>query len=107
VDSNWLKVTTPPFHYASKHRLPEPTTSMRFDATPWIGITVTITGNHAYKGYHGIIRDVFCNRTTSSGLGFQVELLSSPPKMEIFDFDNVLEASYVVTFAFLVLQLTI
>ena len=96
VDANWVKVTTPPFYLGSKNCLPEPTTpSMQFDSTPWKGTRVTVTGDNQYKGIHGIIKDVLCNQKTSSGLRFLVELQYVPIRVELFDYDHLLEASCV------------
>lgn len=94
VDTNWVKATTPPFQFMTKDPVPTTTSSMRFDATPWLGTRVSVTGNSPHKGYHGTIKDVLCNQ---SRLRFQVELDSFPVKLEIIDHDNLLDALWVVT----------
>jgi len=68
---------------------------MRFDVTPWKGTRVSVTGHNTFKGYHGTIIDVLYTPNTTNGVRFQVELNSNPVRVDIFDYENLLEASYV------------
>ena len=65
---------------------------------PWINTTVIISDRHALKAKVGIVKDVFCNQATASGLKVEVELTTFDATMSlkrlILDYDNVIEARY-------------
>jgi hypothetical protein len=67
---------------------------------PWINIEIIIAERHAQKGYKGIIIDVLCNQQTPSGLKLLIQLTAldpnSPFRRFILDYDDVVEARYVV-----------
>jgi hypothetical protein len=70
------------------------------DPIPWIGTTVLVSKlGHPMKGYQGIIKSVLCNQPTKSGLRVVAQLThmdpSSPYKMAVLDYDNVIEVQYV------------
>jgi hypothetical protein len=65
---------------------------------PWINTTIIISDRHALKAKVGIVKDVFCNQSTASGLKVEVELMTFDAMMSlrhlILDYDGVVEARY-------------
>lgn len=66
---------------------------------PWLGTHVVITKHRSpFKGYSGVVKDVFRGQATS-GLRIVIQLThlnpSNPFQSEIFDYDEVIEKSLV------------
>ena len=95
---NVLKHTTVPHVLATQI---EPASALpRSERVPWIGTNIIITGRHPLRTRQAIIKDVLCNQSTESGLMVVIELTSLDPNAPFprltLDYDNVLEARYVV-----------
>jgi len=84
---------------------------MPSDWVPCIGTVVIILKVlHPLKGYRGTVKSALFNQQTSSGLRVAVQLAhldpASPFKMEVFDYDDIIEASYMTLHLLLCLPLT-
>ena len=72
----------------------------RNNPIPWIGTTILVLKvGHPMKGYQEIIKSVLCKQPMESGLRVVAQLThldpSSPYKMVVLNYDNVVEAQYV------------
>ncbi len=95
VHANVLRLTAVP-HVLGKHR-GDANVIPRAEKVPWIGVEVIIIGAHAQKGYLGIIKNVLCNQSTSSGIRVVMQitspLVASAPFMHVVvDYNQVVEA---------------
>jgi hypothetical protein len=68
---------------------------------PWIKMEVIVCKvKHPMKGYRAIIKDVLPLQDTPSGLRITIQFIHMNPahpfKTEILDYDDVVEASYVI-----------
>ena len=111
VHINWLKITSPPVQHVPEHDSNEPAIFMQSNRVPWIRTMVIISKvSHPLKGYRGMVKNVLFEQETSSGLRVAVQLThldpSSPFKTEVFDYDDIVEASYGTSLLLLCLPLT-
>jgi hypothetical protein len=88
--------TVPYLHSSSTSTSKANDSLFKPDSVPWIGTNVIITKlGDPYKGYAGVVKDVFRGQDTASGLKISVQLThldpSSPFKTIIVDYDDVVE----------------
>jgi hypothetical protein len=94
VHVNLLVRTTPTFMFGKQ---PLPTVPIpRSERTPWIELTVIIiAAPHPLRTCRGVVKDVLCTQSTSSGLRVVIQLASLTMVVPItLDDDDVIEAKY-------------
>jgi hypothetical protein len=107
VHKNSVFIVTPP----NEHSKPAPSDSQPEtpavlagrDVIPWRGASVIITKPlHPRKGQRGVVDNVLLRQNTLSGLGVTVRFESYSPgtlsQPEVFDYDDVLESTWVFPF---------
>ena len=119
VHINWVKVVNLPFTFmkqqstssnmpADPFKITHPTHPFTSDPSyvecaPWIKMEVIVCKvTHPMKGYCAIIKDVLPLQDTLSSLRISAQFThmnpANPFKTEILDYDNVVEALYVILF---------
>jgi hypothetical protein len=73
-----------------------PATVPQSEQVPWINTTIIIIApNHPLRTYRGVVKDILCNQSTSSGLRVVIQLISMSMVVPVtLDYDYVLEARY-------------
>ena len=68
----------------------------RSEQVPWINTTIiVIAANHPLRTYQGVVKDILCNQSTSSGLRVVIQLISTSMVMPLtLDYDDIMEARY-------------
>jgi hypothetical protein len=106
VHINWVKVIDLPFTFMKQQSTSSSTLAdplMAVERTPWIKTEVIVCKvKHPMKGYRAIVKDVLPLQDTLSGLRITAQFThinpAHPFKIEVLDYDNVVEALYVLYF---------